>query len=71
MLYPTGVAGQKVCFLFTDTHVLEESFLEVINNLINTGEVTISKENLETLSKDIKEEIAKSKFQGDEMEFYL
>ena len=71
MLYPSGVEGKKICFLFTDTHVLEESFLEEINNLINTGEIEISRENLEKLYKDIKDACEKEKFQGDEMEFYL
>lgn len=30
---------EKVCFLFVDTQILYEDFLESINNMLNTGEV--------------------------------
>jgi len=39
MMRVSGVYNKPVCFLFPDNHVLEESFLEDINNLLNTGEV--------------------------------
>ncbi len=35
----TGVEGQQCTFLFTDTQIVSESFLEDINNLLNSGEV--------------------------------
>ena len=31
--------GQKISFLFTDSHVAEEGFLELINNMLTTGAV--------------------------------
>lgn len=39
-LYQTaGVQGVPVVFLFTDTQIVTEGFLEDINNLLNSGEV--------------------------------
>lgn len=34
-----GASNQPVVFLFTDTQVVHESFLEDINNILNSGEV--------------------------------
>lgn len=28
---------EKVCFLFVDTQIIYEDFLESINNMLNTG----------------------------------
>jgi len=35
-----GVEGRHVAFLFTDNHIINESFVEDINNMLNSGEVT-------------------------------
>lgn len=35
----TGVEGNECTFLFTDTQIVNESFLEDINSLLNSGEV--------------------------------
>ncbi len=35
----TGVEGKPTCFLFSDTQIKEEGFLEDINNILNSGEV--------------------------------
>jgi dynein heavy chain len=35
----TGVEGSDVAFLFTDTQVVEESMLEDINSILNSGEI--------------------------------
>lgn len=39
LIYPTGVEGTMITFLFTDTQIINESFLEDINNILNSGEV--------------------------------
>ena len=38
-LLKTVGAGKTMVFLITDTQIKEESFLEDIDNLLNTGEV--------------------------------
>lgn len=32
-----GIENKKMVFLFTDTHVAEEGFLELINNMLTSG----------------------------------
>ena len=34
-----GLAGKPIVFLFTDSQIKHESFMEDINNILNTGEV--------------------------------
>lgn len=36
----TGVKDQPTSFLFSDTQIVDEAFLEIINNILSTGEVT-------------------------------
>jgi len=38
-LLKTGEEGKSLVFLFTDTQIVKESFLEDINNLLNSGDV--------------------------------
>jgi dynein heavy chain len=35
----TGVEGRPTCFLFSDTQIKDEGFLEDVNNILNSGEV--------------------------------
>jgi dynein heavy chain len=35
----SSIDGKNVCFIFTDNQILYESFLEDINNILNSGEV--------------------------------
>lgn len=35
----TGVKNQKLTFLFSDTEIVEESFLEDVANMLSSGEV--------------------------------
>ena len=39
VLLKTGEEGKQLVFLFSDTQIVKESFLEDINNILNTGEV--------------------------------
>lgn len=39
MIEPCGVDGKQTTFMFLDTQVLYEGFLEDINNLLNSGEI--------------------------------
>ncbi|TGZ66460.1 hypothetical protein CRM22_005313 [Opisthorchis felineus] len=39
MYFQAGVKNEPTLFIFTDTQVVEESFLEDINNLLSSGEV--------------------------------
>jgi dynein heavy chain len=39
LYYQAGIENKPTVFLFTDTQVVEESFLEDINNILSSGEV--------------------------------
>ena len=39
LYYQAGVENKPSVFLFSDTQVLDESFLEDINNILSSGEV--------------------------------
>lgn len=39
LMFLTGIEGKPYCFVMTDTQIISESFLEDINNLLNTGEI--------------------------------
>jgi dynein heavy chain len=43
LLLKSGQEGKQVVFLFTDTQIVKESFLEDINNILNTGCVSWSR----------------------------
>ena len=38
-MFECGIEGKKIAFTMTDGQILKESFLEDINNILNTGEV--------------------------------
>ncbi|MBK8156897.1 MAG: hypothetical protein IPK55_13365 [Streptococcus sp.] len=39
MMFTGGIEGKQLSFVLTDTQIVAESFLEDVNNLLNTGEV--------------------------------
>jgi len=38
-MFKSGIEGKEIAFTMTDSQILRESFLEDINNILNTGEV--------------------------------
>ena len=38
-MFECGIDGKNIVFAMTDGMILKESFLEDINNILNTGEV--------------------------------
>lgn len=51
-----GIKGQKVCFIFTDNEVKDDSFLECINEMLMTTEVTglFPKEEMDQVVNDMR-----------------
>ncbi len=51
-----GQKGEKVTFLFTDAEIKDESFLEVINSILTTGEVAnlIPKDELMVMASELR-----------------
>jgi dynein heavy chain len=39
LMFLSGIDGQQICFTLTDTQIVNEGFLETINNVLNTGEI--------------------------------
>jgi dynein heavy chain len=39
-MFKTGVEGKDIVFLFTDSQIVDETMLEDLNNVLNTGEVS-------------------------------
>lgn len=35
----SGINGTGISFVMTDTQIIDESFIENLNNLLNTGEI--------------------------------
>ena len=56
LLKTCGAKNTEVVFLFSDTQIVRESFLEDINNILNTGEVPNlwGPEDLEEIITDIR-----------------
>lgn len=39
MMFKTGITGTSIAFTMTDSQILNETFLEDLNNVLNTGEI--------------------------------
>ncbi|KAG8456021.1 hypothetical protein GDO86_001999 [Hymenochirus boettgeri] len=59
-----GIENKKMIFLFTDAHVAEEGFLELINNMLTSGMVPalFPDDEKETVLGQIRDEATKSGF---------
>lgn len=50
-----GVGGKRLSFVISDTQLVNDEFLEIINNVLNTGEIPnlFSQEDLDKICNDI------------------
>ncbi|KAG7190743.1 hypothetical protein KM043_006815 [Ampulex compressa] len=57
-----GVENKPTCFLFNDTQVAEEQFLEIVNNMLSTGEVSnlYKSDEMEDIRKKLSKEVTRS-----------
>jgi dynein heavy chain len=39
LMKTAGIVGTGISFVMTDTQIINESFIENLNNLLNTGEI--------------------------------
>lgn len=39
LMFFSGIDGKRISFVMTDTQIINEGFMEDINNLLNTGEI--------------------------------
>lgn len=39
LMFSAGIDGESLCLILTDTQIVKETFLEDINNLLNTGDI--------------------------------
>jgi dynein heavy chain len=58
-----GCDGRKTTFILADTQIMYESFLEDINNILNTGEITnlYLKEDFERMIESLGKQLAEKK----------
>ncbi|XP_025155769.1 dynein heavy chain 2, axonemal [Harpegnathos saltator] len=57
-----GVENKPTSFLFNDTQAVEEQFLEIVNNMLSTGEVAnlYKSEEMEDIKKRLTKEVTKA-----------
>ncbi|XP_072759448.1 dynein axonemal heavy chain 2 [Anoplolepis gracilipes] len=57
-----GVENKPTSFLFNDTQVVEEQFLEIVNNMLSTGEVAnlYKSDEMENIKNRLSKEVAKA-----------
>ena len=57
-----ATSKKQISFLFADVHILQESFLEDINNLINSGEIPglIGRDEMDQINAELADEAKKN-----------
>ena len=62
-MMPAGCDAKKTTFIFNDTQIMYESFLEDVNNILNTGEITnlYSKDDFSTMETSLTRALNKKK----------
>ena len=61
MMLVTGVEGKPLAFVLLDTQIIDESFLEDVNNVLNTGEVPnlFAMDEYNKICEDLRPELSK------------
>ena len=56
LMFETGVQGNAITFCMTDTQILTETFLEDLNNILNTGEIPnlMAAEDKDKINNDLR-----------------
>mmetsp|Transcript_7015 Transcript_7015/g.5255 ORF Transcript_7015/g.5255 Transcript_7015/m.5255 type:complete len:118 (-) Transcript_7015:1393-1746(-) len=69
----SGCEGTQNTFLMTDTQIMHESFLEDLNNILNTGEITnlYEKEDKDRMQEAIAKVIKKNATQDQIYQLYI
>lgn len=68
-----GAKPEPTVFLLNDNQIISESFLEDLNNLLNTGEIPnlFTREELDSIEQDLRSVVEKSKIQVDNIYNYF
>ncbi|KAL4466850.1 hypothetical protein ABPG74_010447 [Tetrahymena malaccensis] len=63
MMKKVGIENKRLTFLFADTQILQEGFLEDVNNLLNSGEVPnmLQKDEVEDIIQQLSQEAREHK----------
>jgi len=58
-----GCDALKTTFILNDTQIMHESFLEDVNNILNTGEITniYAKEDFDRMGDSLSTDLARQK----------
>ena len=56
-IFECGYGGNPVCFLFSDTQIINEAFVEDVNNMLNNGKIPnlYNSEDIATIIESVKE----------------
>jgi dynein heavy chain len=71
-LMMAGVDNKPVSFLFVDTQIITEQFLEDINNILNSGDVTniYQEKDMEEIQTACKQDCIKRNMQPNKMNIF-
>ena len=63
MMFTSGVQGTPIAFTITDSQILSETFLEDLNNVLNTGEIPnlMQSDDKDRMQNELREVITDSK----------
>eukprot|EP01083_Nonionella_stella_P111300 326422_1 len=72
LLMQTGLEQKQTVFLFSDNQIVQESFMEDINNILNSGDIPglWLKEDLDQITEKCKIECLKKKIEATKLNIY-